>query len=484
VQDAVVITKGGPTDQRLVAYLLPDLKRGAVLRRLLQDETQTLGSRYRLPNGMRVAHLNRGETDFLYQELFVEQSYLKHGIKLKAGACVFDVGVNIGMFSLFVSGVCQQAKLYCFEPLPPAFHVLQANASLYAPEAKLYECGLSNRSAQQSFTYYPQASLISGQYAEASDKREAVKRYIRNEEHGEGLEEGMLEELLDDRLQTETYECRLRTLSEVIAEEEIEQIDLLKIDVEKSELEVLEGIDEGDWLKIKQIVAEVHDVDGRLEVVQNILQKHGYQVRLEQDRKLSGTALYNVYASRELAKEEEQSEWRQWYREAEMIAEVQQHVREKLPSYMMPSAFVLVSAWPLTPNGKLDKKALGEMKEGRRVDEKSYVAPRTPVEEIIASIFSEVLSVERVGIEDNFFDLGGHSVLVTLLVSRLRKAFRVELQHRTVFDYPTVVDLSLAIAQRIIEAENGTGVAELLEEFSGAPPELLSEENLVLTSVE
>lgn len=331
---------------------------------------------------------------------------------------------------------------------------------------------------------------MSGQYAEAAEDRATVSRYILNREQlsaGERMEEGILEELLDDRLQTETYDCRLRRLSEVIAEEGIEQIDLLKIDVEKSELEVLEGIEEGDWEKIKQIVVEVHDTGERLEAVQNMLQRHGYQVVLEQDGVLRGTTLYNVYATREWTGEEEQEqvEGRQWYREAEMIAEVQQHLREKLPPYMVPSSFVLVSEWPLTSNGKLDKRALAEVKEGRGGDEKTYVAPRTPVEEIIADIFSEVLSVARVGIYDNFFDLGGHSLLVTLIVSRLRKAFHVELPFRTVFDSPTVVDLSLAIAQSIMEKENGTGIAELLEGVEQPFGALLSEEDLLaLTSVE
>ena len=491
VQEAVVLAEGGPTDQRLVAYLMPDLKRGAVLRRL-QDEAHKLWpeeSRYRLPNGMNVIHLNRGETNFLYKEIFAEQSYLKHGIKLKTGACVFDVGANIGLFSLFVSGTCPNARLYCFEPLPPAFQVLEANAALYAPEAKLYECGLSNHSGQQSFTYYPAATVMSGQHAETAEERESVKRYIQNQEQssvGQVMDAAMLEELLNDRLQTETYECRLRRLSDVIAEEEVEQIDLLKIDVEKSELEVLEGIDEGDWQKIKQIVVEVHETGGRLEAVQSMLQRHGYQVRLEQDGELTGTTMYNFYASREWDEEEEQEqgEWRHWYREAEMIADVQQHLREKLPAYMMPSSFVLVNEWPLTSNGKLNKKALVQVKEGRGGDEKSYVAPRTPVEEIIAGIFSEVLSVERVGIYDNFFDLGGHSLLVTLVVSRLREAFHVELPFRTVFDSPSVVDLSLAIAQSIMEKENGTGIAELLEEAELSFGALSEEDLMALSSVE
>ena len=96
-----------------------------------------------------------------------------------------------------------------------------------------------------------------------------------------------------------------------------------------------------------------------------------------------------------------------------------------------------------------------------------------------------MLSVERVGIYDNFFDLGGHSLLVTLVVTRLREAFNVELPFRTVFDSPSVVDLSLAIAQIIMEKENGTGIAELMEEAELSFAAQLSEEDLMaLSSVE
>jgi acyl carrier protein len=138
---------------------------------------------------------------------------------------------------------------------------------------------------------------------------------------------------------------------------------------------------------------------------------------------------------------------------------------------MVPAAIVMLEEMPLTANGKVDKRKLLEAEKGSRGVDVTYVAPRTPVEEIIASIFSEVLSIERVGIFDNFFELGGHSLLVTLVVSRLREAFHLELTLRTVFEYPTVADLSLAIAQNIMEAENGTDVAELLaeaEQFAGA----------------
>jgi acyl-coenzyme A synthetase/AMP-(fatty) acid ligase/acyl carrier protein len=168
--------------------------------------------------------------------------------------------------------------------------------------------------------------------------------------------------------------------------------------------------------------------------------------------------------------------------------EMREELKKRLPEYMIPSAIVKMEELPLTRNGKVDRKALPEVAEGERGVRTSYVAPRTPVEEIIAAIFIEVLSIERVGILDNFFDLGGHSLLVTLVVSRLREAFHVELPLRAVFEAPTVADLSLAIAQSIMEEENGNDVAELLrevEQSSGATAQPLFEADLMnLTLVE
>ena len=116
-------------------------------------------------------------------------------------------------------------------------------------------------------------------------------------------------------------------------------------------------------------------------------------------------------------------------------------LRRRLPEYMVPAAFVLLDAFPLTPSGKLDRRSLPDP-EPSRPDDADYVAPRTPVEEVLARIWAEVLGLERVGVHDNFFDIGGHALLATQVVSRVADVFQVDLPLRRLFEAPTVADLA------------------------------------------
>ncbi|HEX2189470.1 MAG TPA: amino acid adenylation domain-containing protein, partial [Longimicrobiaceae bacterium] len=120
--------------------------------------------------------------------------------------------------------------------------------------------------------------------------------------------------------------------------------------------------------------------------------------------------------------------------------ELRGHLRRSLPEYMVPAAYVVLEALPLTPNGKLDRKALPAPEYAADADR--YVAPRTPVEDVLAGIWAEVLRLERVGVEESFFDLGGHSLLATRVVSRVRAVFAIELPLRALFEGPTVAELA------------------------------------------
>jgi amino acid adenylation domain-containing protein len=123
------------------------------------------------------------------------------------------------------------------------------------------------------------------------------------------------------------------------------------------------------------------------------------------------------------------------------------YLKEKLPDYMVPSAFVLIESLPLTASGKINRRALAALVPGEVESVRQYEAPRDAQEEKLAGIWATVLRREQVGIRDNFFELGGHSLVATQLISRVRSAFEVELPLRDLFESPTVAELSSIIVQ-------------------------------------
>lgn len=118
--------------------------------------------------------------------------------------------------------------------------------------------------------------------------------------------------------------------------------------------------------------------------------------------------------------------------------ELRSFLKQHLPEYMLPSAFVLMDTLPLTSNGKVNRRALPAPEQSRPNLEETFVAPRTPVEEMLAEIWANILGLEKVGIHNNFFELNGHSLLIVQLFARLRSAFQVDLPFQTLFDAPTV----------------------------------------------
>jgi FkbM family methyltransferase len=257
---------------------------------------------YRLPNGLEIAYQSRVEADHFYEDIFEKRCYVRNGITINDGDCVFDVGGNIGMFTLFAGHGRERLSLYTFEPAPPLFEILSFNVERNRVRAKLFNCGISNETKTAELTFYPHSSGMSSFYADKEEEKDVLDSIMRNQlESGVGELGPLIEyrdELLEERFRSETFTCRLRTLSEVIAEENVSRIDLLKVDVQKSEYDVLAGIIEPDWPKIRQIVLEVHDLDNRLDSITSLLRERGFEVTVEQDEMLRGSVLYNAYAVR------------------------------------------------------------------------------------------------------------------------------------------------------------------------------------------
>jgi acyl carrier protein/SAM-dependent methyltransferase len=155
----------------------------------------------------------------------------------------------------------------------------------------------------------------------------------------------------------------------------------------------------------------------------------------------------------------------------ELIPRLRAHLQERLPDYMLPSAFVMLDALPLNANGKIDRRALPAPDALRPEMDESYVAPRGAVEEQVAAVWRQVLGIARVGVHDNFFDLGGHSLIATQVVSRLCDAFGLELPLRQLFESPTVAGLAAAVVRRQAEQADDELLAHALAELEGLSEE-------------
>jgi aryl carrier-like protein len=150
------------------------------------------------------------------------------------------------------------------------------------------------------------------------------------------------------------------------------------------------------------------------------------------------------------------------------LKRVRELAAARLPAYMLPSACVLLTSLPVTANGKVDRRAL-PVPPGFRAELKAtYMAPRTPLERQMAEMWAEVLKVERVGVEDNFFDLGGHSLTATRLVARLRSSLGVDIALRTLFETPTIAGLAEAVGRALPVADEPAGTIRRLPRPSSA----------------
>jgi len=144
-----------------------------------------------------------------------------------------------------------------------------------------------------------------------------------------------------------------------------------------------------------------------------------------------------------------------------VTADLRQHLAASVPAYMIPSAFVRLDSLPLTANGKLDTKSLPRPGSDRSEIAASYVPPRTPTEEVLAAVWSELLQIDQVGAEDSFFELGGHSLLAVKMVARLHDTLGVEIDLPTVFKRPTLAALAEEVGAALL-SESGDGDLELL----------------------
>ena len=296
------------------------------------------------------------------------------------------------------------------------------------------------------------------EYAEPDYEPEMLKQVLVNDNESGALASTELleraDDLLDGRFRYETHACRLTTLSAVIREEGIESIDLLKVDVQRAEMDVLAGVEPGDWPKVKQVVMEFHDrkgteTEGRSIQIRNHFADLGYEVDVEQDLTFVGTDRYNLYAKRPERQLEETSDLptlgAQVSDSAVLKAEdVQSHLLKELPESVVPRRVVFIDRLPQTSSGKVDRKAL-IVQERESAARKRIVVPRNAIERKIAHIWQDVLGVDGVGVDDNFFELGGDSLSLIRVQNRLRSICGQAPPLAKLFELTTVAMVSEAL---------------------------------------
>lgn len=267
-----------------------------------------------LPSGLVVSCLQKHDVRLVDREV---QGYFSNHLKVRSGDTVFDVGANIGLFALAVYERCQRnVQLYAFEPIQAIFDVLRINVERYdsADQLKIFAFGLSSSSEDLTLSYYPRAPVMSTAYPdEKADLILTKDAILNNIMHlteaplavrclrwvPTALRGPVVHYALKRALAPQRIVCQMQTLSRVVREHGIERIDLLKIDVEKAELEIFLGIESQDWPKIQQVVVELHDLDGRLATMTALLREHGLtRIVVDQPPTLKQSNIYTVFATR------------------------------------------------------------------------------------------------------------------------------------------------------------------------------------------
>ncbi|WP_331732563.1 FkbM family methyltransferase (plasmid) [Streptomyces sp. NBC_00015] len=416
---------------------------------------ETVASRLRtLPDGLRVLDLHPAETDFMHAEIFDRQVYLRHGIAVPADAFVIDAGANIGLFSLRIATRHPDARILAFEPAVPTAAVLQINLRVNGCfNVTVRAQGLSDHAGDAEITWYPRSSGMSSLHASHTDEQDTLRAIISNQlahgaiTNGEELR-GLTDDLVDSKLVGQRLPCSLVRLSDVLSTEASSTVDLLKVDVQKAELEVLAGIDDEHWPRIKQIVAEVHDIDDRLEQMTRLLTKHGYAVHTDQDEMFTGSAVYYLYARRPDARPPSPQGFSTMTR-CEPIRAVSRrqlavYLAQRFPATHVPGTVTILDELPRTTSGKIDRAAL-PLHSPAPDTTPPTPDPADPLIAELAGIWSSVLGT-TVDSSDDFFAIGGSSLAAARVIARIRRQYPdLDLSVRLIFEEPVLRQFAAAI---------------------------------------
>ncbi|GLZ39079.1 FkbM family methyltransferase [Actinokineospora sp. NBRC 105648] len=401
---AAVLVRAG------TAYVVPNPDTAPLLHRAVTTDLPD-GLTWHEPSpDLLVAGVNRSETEFLHKEVWVGNAYLRHGVVLPAAAVVVDIGANIGMFSLLAG--LSGARVIAVEPVTEAASAVAVNAALHGVDVTVVESAVGRSAGETAFTVYPRNTVMSGRHASIDD-REVLRAYLATDPDVSDVD---LTAMAADHLAAEVRRVPVTTVPDLLAGHGLSAVDLLKVDVEKAEWDVLAGIDAATWALVDQVAVEVHDLDGRLAVIVDLLLGKGFTVSHDRDPRLVGTPCHTVYGHRKTVH------------------------RTPAP----PRAPV---AWPTTralaADLSVDRVVLVRDLADIPAAAPAAVSTGTVV---LAEIWADLFGPDAVHPDADFFALGGNSLTAVRLVSRLEARLGEDVvAPDTVFTATRFQDLAAAI---------------------------------------
>lgn len=421
---------------------------------------------FHFPDGSLVYHQSDRQLTMLYKEIMERGIYFRYGITVPENGLVLDLGANIGTFSIDVSQKHPGATIIAFEPIPQIFSALKKNFEHRQIRGCVLNYGVSNKKERATFHYYPEMAGMSGRFADgktivnavgkymeydkeklqkdtshwSGERVEIVKSFYENMEGQKGLSDEV-EQYLSSLYKSQEVACQLTTLSDVIDELNIQAIDLLKLDVEKSECLVLEGIRSEHWTMIRQLAVEV-DGDTNLGIIKNLLWEKGYDIHVDELVMSDATApkeenTYMLYAVNPNHGQQQNDAVLESLQAQVSETVIRDFLKQELPEYMNPEDIIFVPSIPLMENGKVNMMKLKEFKPAKTVSEPEIkLTNKTELE--IYRMWCEVLKKENVPQNLSIFEAGGNSIAIVLLHQKLQTAFNVNFSLIELFRNPTI----------------------------------------------
>ncbi|MGC4891719.1 amino acid adenylation domain-containing protein [Micromonospora sp. DT227] len=418
VHDAVVVTvpdaDAGP---RLVGYVVPRPRRAPTVGGL---------PRFRLPNGMAVTAASPDEAVFLYRQIFDHAEYSRFGVRLGDGAVVVDVGANIGLFALWATRQARDVRLVAVEPNPDTLPYLRANLGLYAASASVVEAAVTDVAGTAELISFPELSYLSGLGADrAGAASELVRSHYR---HGGGAaDDAERAALLADarrRLTPVAHVVPTVTLSELLDRFALDRVDLLKVNVEGTELSVLRGVRPEHWPRVRQVCLEVERSSVTAPPARELLSAAGFTVHEIGDWNVDADAdVSYLYAVRSGEQPPAGSPWAEPADQMLTTAQLQGYLASALPSAMRPDQIVLVDHLPRLPNGKVARR---ELPPPPRPRADLAAEPGGVLTDRLREAWRVTLGVDAVHDDDNFLALGGHSLTALRVAVRVREMAGLE----------------------------------------------------------